>query len=95
MPRRLDESRLAAEHARIAATLAAAGGAYRLERAATLAEAVALARAAASPGDTVLLSPGAPSFDQFRDYADRGCAFAAWAGFDPACIGTIDGLGIR
>ncbi len=83
-----------ANAARIAATLDVAAAGYRFERVATLADAVALARAAATPGDTVLLSPGAPSFDQFRDYTERGCAFAALAGFDPAAIGTIDGLGI-
>ncbi len=83
-----------ANAARIAATLDVATAGYRFERVATLAEAVALARSAAMPGDTVLLSPGAPSFDQFRDYADRGCSFAAMAGFDPAGIGSIDGLGI-
>jgi UDP-N-acetylmuramoylalanine--D-glutamate ligase len=42
----------------------------------------------------ILLSPGAPSFDQFRDYAERGCAFAAQAGFDANAIGVIAGLGI-
>jgi UDP-N-acetylmuramoylalanine--D-glutamate ligase len=41
----------------------------------TLDRAVALARASARPGDTVLLSPACASFDQFRDYADRGDAF--------------------
>lgn len=41
----------------------------------TLEEAVGRAFAAASPGDTVLLSPGCSSFDMFRDYAERGEVF--------------------
>jgi UDP-N-acetylmuramoylalanine--D-glutamate ligase len=39
-------------------------------------------------------SPGAPGFGQFKDYAKRGCALARLAGFDPAVIDTIAGLGI-
>jgi UDP-N-acetylmuramoylalanine--D-glutamate ligase len=42
----------------------------------------------------VLLSPGAPSFDQYADYAARGRAFAQLSGFDPAAIAQIEGLGI-
>ena len=46
------------------------------ERSGTLATAVASASAAARPGETVLLSPACASFDQFRDYHDRGQQFA-------------------
>lgn len=42
----------------------------------------------------VLLSPGAPSFDQFVDYADRGRHFAEMAGFDGKAISGMTGLGI-
>lgn len=41
----------------------------------TLADAVALAKAEAQPGETVLLSPACASFDQFTDYEARGEAF--------------------
>jgi len=51
------------------------GGHVPVEEAGTLAEAVRRAAAAAAPGDTVLLSPAAASFDQFRDYEHRGQAF--------------------
>ncbi|TVR51342.1 MAG: UDP-N-acetylmuramoylalanine--D-glutamate ligase [Puniceicoccaceae bacterium] len=40
-----------------------------------LEEAVTTAAAEAHPGDTVLFSPAFASYDQFRDYADRGERF--------------------
>ncbi len=47
--------------------------------AASLDEAVARAHAEAAPGDVALLSPGCSSFDDFRDYRDRGERFRALA----------------
>lgn len=43
---------------------------------------MACAKGLAGTGDLVLLSPGAPSFPRFRDYAERGLRFAQLAGFD-------------
>ena len=85
---------MGANGARIARVLREASGRYRLEATLTLHEAVAAARSITPSNGIVLLSPGAPSFDQFRDYAERGCAFAELGGFDPKALGEIAGLGI-
>jgi UDP-N-acetylmuramoylalanine--D-glutamate ligase len=54
----------------------AAAGALPIERAGSMGEAVERASRLAKPGDAVLLSPACSSFDMFRDYHDRGQAFA-------------------
>jgi UDP-N-acetylmuramoylalanine--D-glutamate ligase len=46
----------------------------------TLERAVGAAAAEAESGDTVLLSPACASFDQFRDFEDRGDRFRALVG---------------
>jgi UDP-N-acetylmuramoylalanine--D-glutamate ligase len=57
----------------IAQALAAAG--VRAERVGTLEAAIGAAAATARPADVVLLAPACASFDQFRDFEDRGDTF--------------------
>ncbi len=65
------------EEERLAAALAATG--VPAHRCGDLGRAVAAARAAAVPGDVVLLSPACASYDQFRSFDERGDAFKALA----------------
>jgi UDP-N-acetylmuramoylalanine--D-glutamate ligase len=56
----------------------AAGSAVDLRRAKNLKEAVVQAAEVAHTGDVVLLSPGGTSFDEFKDFEERGEAFRKW-----------------
>jgi len=56
---------------------AAWGDVVRCDSCGTLGTAVMAAQKRAKPGDTVLLSPACTSFDQFRDFNERGDCFAA------------------
>jgi UDP-N-acetylmuramoylalanine--D-glutamate ligase len=51
---------------------------YSLRSAAHLREAVSLAHQAAEAGAVVLLSPGGTSFDEFKDFEERGKSFRTW-----------------
>lgn len=55
-------------------------GELPVERSFTLDAAVESAAAQAKAGETVLLSPACASFDQFKDYVDRGAQFRAAVG---------------
>jgi UDP-N-acetylmuramoylalanine--D-glutamate ligase len=64
---------------KIAAALKQAkGGQSTVECCDGLEQAVQAASRLADPGDVVLLSPGGTSFDQYRDFEERGEAFRKW-----------------
>ena len=72
---------------------AALGAVVPTLRVAAMGDAVTVARAAAHPGDTVLLSPACASFDMYADFNERGEHFAAEVrrlqpGVRPAPAGT-------
>jgi len=78
---------LAAKRARLVLTIGEAAetiekslaGKAPFERRSTMEQAVARAAEVARPGDTVLLSPACASFDQYRNFEERGRHFAALA----------------
>ncbi len=51
---------------------------FSMELCSGLEQAVNIAAGVVKPGDIVLLSPGGTSFDEFRDFEDRGEAFKRW-----------------
>jgi len=79
-------------HRLLESVVASAG--FSLQTASDLSDAMEKARAALPEGGVMLLSPGAPSFGAYRDYVARGRHFAQLAGFDPASISGIAGMGI-
>ena len=51
---------------------------YSIDTCASLKQAVEVSANVVEPGDIVLLSPGGTSFDEFRDFEERGEAFKRW-----------------
>ncbi len=78
---RVDHLVVFGESAEMIQKTVAGGGGERsvdIHRAETLKQAVQIAAEIASDGDIVLLSPGGTSFDEFKDFAERGEAFKRW-----------------
>lgn len=59
-------------------SLGPGGKRFTIARADDLHDAVVKAAEVAESGDVVLLSPGGTSFDEFRDFAERGERFRTW-----------------
>lgn len=72
----------------------ALGNKFFLAEAEEMEHAVKLGLQVLGHDGVLLLSPGAPSFPRYRDYAERGRHFAKAAGFDPDLISAIPGLGV-
>jgi UDP-N-acetylmuramoylalanine--D-glutamate ligase len=51
---------------------------FSVTRVDSMHEAILKAAEVAEPGDVVLLSPGGTSFDEFKDFAERGERFREW-----------------
>lgn len=73
------------------------GKVEQVERCELVCEAVSRARDAAKPGDVILFSPACASFDQFRDYENRGDHFRKLVGVmvedctcEPAAVPNTD-----
>jgi UDP-N-acetylmuramoylalanine--D-glutamate ligase len=58
---------------------------FTMESCEGLQQAVKMAARVVEPGDIVLLSPGGTSFDEFRDFEERGEAFKRWV-FNLSCM---------
>ncbi len=58
---------------------------FSINSCASLEQAVRVAAQVAGEGDIVLLSPGGTSFDEFRDFEERGEAFKRWV-FNLSCM---------
>ena len=71
----------------------ALAGAAELSPAGTLAAALAEAAERARAGESVVLSPACASFDQFRDYHDRGESFQRLVRALPGLVGAGGGGG--
>ena len=67
---------------------------FAVEEASEMDDAIKIGRRLLDNNGLILLSPGAPSFPRYKDYAERGRHFAKVAGFDPKASSMIPGLGV-
>jgi UDP-N-acetylmuramoylalanine--D-glutamate ligase len=67
---------------------------FALVEAGEMEDAIRIGRELLDSNGLILLSPGAPSFPRYKDYAERGRHFAKLAGFDPKASSAIPGLGV-
>jgi UDP-N-acetylmuramoylalanine--D-glutamate ligase len=68
----------ASEMIQKAVTTISKKGSVEIRQVKNLKEAIQSAHQVASSGDVVLLSPGCTSFDEFKDFAERGERFRTW-----------------